>query len=177
MPDIYAECKPLTPTLLLLVGFLGGDGKVAKEVALSRKEMVRLVDKAVREYTLARRCLLAQIGEKRGVIHILGFVDSMENCLNACRRLFYFFERIRGIPKVSRGIIRFDAAKIMSIRDTMEHMAERIEKSLIQPGQPLLLTPTKDGRAVSLGQDTLQFERLAFVLKIFHKVTEQLLKN
>ena len=178
MPDISDECQPLTPNLFLIVNFKG-DGALTRETALSRREMVRLVDKAIREYTAARKYLLAQMEEKgSGVFHIFGFVDCLENCLNACRRLSYFLEQVKGVPvvKLSHRTIKADSAEIKDVRDTLEHMAEKIAQGVIQDGHPIFLCPTQDGRAFSLGEYTLQFERLAFVLKIFHKVADHLIE-
>jgi hypothetical protein len=79
-----------------MVTFFIGDGSLSQHAALIRRNVIRLVDKAIYKYSFAREAVLDQINESHRsneemlngrVIYMFGFTDHMENCLNAMRRV------------------------------------------------------------------------------------------
>jgi hypothetical protein len=191
MPDLTAACPPLTPSLVIVTVFLG-NGPLSRTAGLHRRTFARLVDKAVAEYTRAREALIAQIEEGKRttdemartgrLIYIFAFVDHLENCLNAGRRLLLSLDHLkkdRTVPyleRVNRRGLEVDGRGIVDVRDTLEHMAERIDRGDIQDGQPVVLCLTDDGRAVSLGDASLRLDTLASVLQRLYSIGKNLVE-
>jgi hypothetical protein len=190
MPSLQGQCEPLTPTLLLRLGFVG-DGTLGRKAALYRRLIVRLVDKAVYEYNMARQALVMQIEEGQRpteemkltgrIIHIFGFVDHMENCLNATRRLLWGLDHIKreaSAPPIARPIrqsIAAHAKEIFAIRDVLEHITERIDRGDTRSSEPVLLAISDDGQGVALGKACLRFESIALVIRHSHAFASELL--
>ncbi len=119
MPDLSDLDFPLKKYLILHA--LVGDKGLTQKESLYRRNFVRLVDKAIKEYQEARSTIILQIEEmnrppeemsKEGrIIHILGFTDHFESCINAINRLLKQLERIKRkngswmIPRLTRRII------------------------------------------------------------------------
>ena len=180
MPDLIAACPPLTPSAVIVTTFIG-DGPLSRKAGLQRRTFARLVDKAVAEYTRAREALIAQIEEGKRpanemartgrLIYVFAFVDHLENCLNASRRLLLSLDQLkkdRTVPhleRVNRREVEVGGRGIVDVRNTLEHMAERIDRGDVQGGQPVVLCLTDDGRAVSLGDTSLRLDTLACVLQ------------
>jgi len=93
MPDLSGLDRLMNR---LMVQVLVGDRGLSRKAALYRRNFVRLLDKALREYNEAREIILAEIAEanrspkemaKDGrSIYIITFPDHMETCINAVRR-------------------------------------------------------------------------------------------
>ena len=103
MPSLYPALERLQPRFILTAAF-AGNGTLSRNATQMRKNVIRLVDKAIFEYTNARNAILNQIAEsqreyeellKGRIIYMFGFTDHMENCLNAIRRILGLLERLR----------------------------------------------------------------------------------
>ena len=182
MPQLYPELGHLQPQLMLIVVF-SGDGTLSQNAALMRREAIRLMDKAIFEYTLARQAIIDQIGEGqrsydeqiRGrVIYMCGFTNHMENCINATRRLIALMQHLRGDrsaplqDKTKRRLIDAHADPLIDIRDTLEHMGEMISNGKIQDGHPVVIALGDDQSSVQLGKHSLSFQSLATILRALH---------
>ena len=167
-----------------------GDGPLSPRAAALRRNVVRLADKAVWEYSAARAAVLAQIAEgnrtheemKQGrIIYTFGFTDHMENCLNAVRRVLSLLEHLRSEPTAplqyrdTRRLIEAHARLIIGIRDTLEHLGERFQDEIRQ-GDPVILKFGDDEKSVQLGNCRLTFDSLVIVLRATHQVADLLLK-
>jgi hypothetical protein len=191
MPDLTAACPPLTPSLVMVATFIG-DGPLSRTAGLHRRTFARLVDKAVAEYTRAREALIAQIEEGMRtademaltgrLIYIFAFVDHLENCLNASRRLLLSLDHLkkdRTVPhleRANRREVEVGGRGIVDVRNTLEHMAERIDRGDVQDGQPVVLCLTDDGRAVTVGDASLRLDTLASVLQHFYSIGKNLVE-
>lgn len=119
MPDLSGLDSPLINRLF--VQLLLGEHNLSPKAAQYRKNFVRLIDKALREYDEARNYLLAEVAEafrpteemtKTGrYLYIIGFTDHIENCINAVSRLFRLLGRINseeyspGFPRSLRKLL------------------------------------------------------------------------
>src|SRR4030042_6365663 len=102
MPDLSGLDAPLMSRLV--VQLLIGESSLSHNARLYRRNFVRLVDKALREYNEARGAILKQVAEakrpakemeKHGrQIFTFQFTDHIETCINAISRLFKLLERI-----------------------------------------------------------------------------------
>ena len=191
MPDLTPHCPPLVPSMLLVATFIG-DGPLSRNAGLHRKTFVRLVDKAIAEYAKARVALIDQIDECRRtpdemartgrLISMFAFVDHMENCLNASRRLLASLDglkneqSVRGIERTDRRKIEVGGRDIREVRNTVEHMEQRIGRGDVHYGEPIALCLSEDGQAVSVAETSLRLDTLASVLRGLHSIGKGLLE-
>lgn len=189
MPDLSGLDHPLVGRLIIQL--LAGERGLSPKTSLYRRNFVRLVDKALREYQEAREAILAQIAEmKRSpkkmsrdgrVIYILEFTDHIESCINAVQRLYKLLERIKaekqspGLPRELRRQVETREETIVKIRGAIEHMDELILKGEAGVGKPIMAAGSDKWDAVLVSKYELKFEELAMVLKTMHEIALYLL--
>lgn len=191
MPELYPELGRLQPQLLLAGAFVG-NGTLSSNAALMRREVIRLMDKAIFEYSLARQAIIDQIAEgqrpyeellKGRIIYMFGFTDHMENCVNATRRLIALMQHLRGDrsapsqDRIKRRLINAHADPLIDIRDTLEHMGEMISKDEILDGHPVVIALGDDQATIQLGRHSLSFLSLSTILRALHSEAVGLLER
>ena len=184
MPDLSDLDFPLKKYLILHA--LVGDKGLTQKESLYRRNFVRLVDKAIKEYQEARSTILFQIEEmnrppeemsKEGrIIHILGFTDHFESCVNAINRLLKQLERIKRkngswvIPRLTRRVIEAHTKYIPDIRNVAEHMEEAIQKDELENGQPVMLMIGGNGDRAVLAKYEIMFTDIASAIRKLHEL-------
>ncbi|MBN5152903.1 hypothetical protein JY458_18220 [Stenotrophomonas maltophilia] len=191
MPSLYPELERLQPRLLLLAAFIG-DGTLSRNAALIRRNLIRLIDKAVYEYSLARQAVLDQIAESQRsyeemlggrVIHMFGFTDHMENCLNATRRSLDLLQHLRADlsapaqDRITRRLIDSHAGSLIEVRNTFEHVGDAINNNEFGEGEMVVLSYGDDQRSICIGSSSLTFNSIATVLRGIHEEAARLLKE
>jgi len=188
MPDL-SGLDPLTNRLL--VQLLMGEPGLSQKAKLYRRNFVRLVDKALREYHEAREVILAQIAEakrpakemeKHGrQIFIFEFTDHIETCINAVSRLYDLLKRMKSekqspeFPRELRRLLEKTSKSVKNVRNTVEHMDEDIQKGIITPGKPVMLTVSENNDCVVVSKYEIKFDVLAMVLEKMHEVAQYIL--
>ena len=189
MPDLSGLDSPLVGRLI--VQLLVGERGLSPKTSLYRRNFIRLVDKALREYHKAREAILAEIAEMNRSpeemsrdgrsIYILTFTDHIENCINAVRRLYKLLERIKaekqspGLPRELRRQVETREGTIVKIRGAIEHMDELILKGEAGVGKPIMAAGSENWDAVVVSSYELKFEELATVLRTMHEIALHLL--
>jgi len=189
MPDLSGLDYPLVGRLVIQL--LAGERGLSPKTSLYRRNFIRLVDKALREYHEARETILAEIAEtKRPLeemsrdgrnIYILTFADHIENCINAVQRLYKLLERIKaekqspGLPRELRRQVETRGETIVRIRGAIEHMDERILEGEAGVGKPIMAAGSENWDAVVVSNYELKFEELAMVLRTMHEIALHLL--
>lgn len=189
MPDISDLDYPLK-SRLMIHALIGNKGLSRKE-GLYRTNFVRLVDKAIKEYQLARSSIIDQINEAKRppekmaregrILYIFNFTDHFENCINATGRLLKQLESIKSdtgrlaIPKDIRRLIEAHSRAIPDIRNSAEHMEKIIQKDEIQEGQPVMLSIGGDGDRAVLARHEIRFNELATAIRRLHEVALDIL--
>ncbi len=191
MPQLYPELGRLQPQLMLTTTFVG-NGSLSSNAAGMRHEVIRLMDKAIFEYTLARQAIINQISEGQRpyeelvegrVIYMHGFINHIENCINAVRRLIALMEYLRSDrsaplqDKTKRRLISALADDLIDIRNTLEHMGEMISESQILDGHPVVIAIGQDQASIQLGKHTLSFQSLTSMLRALHSEAVNLLER
>jgi hypothetical protein len=191
MPSLYPEIERLQPRLLLVSAFIG-NGTLSQNASLMRRNVVRLVDKAVYEYTLARQAILDQIAESRRsheemvkgrIIYMFVFTDHMENCLNSVRRALDLLQYLRSDisapaqDRISRRLIDAHSEPLVDIRNTLEHIGGAINGSEIDDQQFVVLGLGEDQASVCIGKYALAFSSLATIIKAVHFEAVRLLET
>jgi len=184
MPDLSGIDSPLLGRLIIQL--LVGERGLSPKASMYRRNFIRLVDKAVREYGEARKAILADVAEARRSaeemiehgrqLHFTAFTDHIETCINAVSRLFRLLERIKSekespsFPRELRKLVETQSESIKTIRDIVEHMDERIQKDEIAPGKPIMLTVSKEGDRLLVSDCEMKFRDLAMVLEKMHEI-------
>ncbi|MDY0978967.1 hypothetical protein [Stenotrophomonas sp. CFBP8994] len=191
MPSLYPELGRLQPQLILLAFFVG-NGTLSQNAALIRRNLVRLIDKAVYEYSLARQTVLDQIAESQRsyeqmlggrVIHMFGFTDHMENCLNATRRALDLLQHLRADlsapaqDRIRRRLIESHAGSLIEVRNMFEHVGDAINNNEFGEGEMVILSYGDDQRGVCIGSNSLSFDSIATILRGIHEEARRLLEE
>jgi hypothetical protein len=189
MPDLSDLDSPLVGRLL--VQLLVGERDLSPKTRLYRRNFIRLVDKALREYHEARELILAQIAEMNRsaeemsrdgrLLFIIRFPDHIETCINAVRRLYKLLGRIKAekesprLPREVRRQAETIERPVVDIRDAIEHIDDVIRDDELAPGKPVMATVSENGDAVVVSNYQLKFEELATVLRKMHEIALHLL--
>lgn len=184
MPDLSGIGSPLLGRLI--VQLLVGERGLSPKAGRYRRNFIRLLDKALREYYEARAAILADVTEaKRSAeemtkygrqLHFIAFTDHIETCINAVSRLFKLLERIKSeiespsFPRELRKLVETHSESVKTIRDTVEHMDERIREDEIAPGKPIMLTVSQEGDGLLVSDCEMKFKDLAMVLEKMHEI-------
>ena len=185
MPDLSGLDSPLISRLI--VPILVGEPGLSRKAQLYRRNFIRLLDKALREYHEAREAILATIAEEEEIIrritYMIAFTDHIETCINAVSRLFkllYIIKTEKEAPTFPKPLLKLVETKydsIANLRNAVEHMDEQIHNGEVTPGNPIMLTISKNGDYVVVSEDQMKFEDLAMVLKKMHEVALYVLTN
>lgn len=186
----FSGLEKLQPTLILNLVFAQGDKDISRRTALNRRVYIRLLDKTVDEYKEARELIVAQIAEgQRNVeemtqngryIYMFKFVDHMENCISSLRRILRFLDILKGnqdglvFSRTIRKHIESLTTPIIDVRNTIEHMDERIQNDVIQENEPIMLkiTDTQDG--IMIAGQSLKFSTLTTLIKKLHALGQSM---
>jgi len=182
MPDL-SDLSPLTGTMLLAVVF-GSPGELSQRAAAVRKNLARLVDKALLRCQAARFYLIAQIEEMSSsdeqitqgrCITIFRFVDELEDCLLTVRRLMRFPEHMqsdRSAPvrdTVRKKLTEVHGRGLPAIRDAFEHLTEKFVHLGMEEGAPVMIAvDTIDEKLFRIGSCTFAFADLAGLIKALY---------
>lgn len=188
MPEISINCKVMPRYFFAR---LIGENIGIKEEAY-RAVFIRLTDKALYEYNMARNAVLAQI-EKKDIFHpstlfidgtpIYAIVISnhLETCINATKRAVDVLTRIKCHPKFPVFINRVHQKRIEKyykniklMRHKLEHVDEEILKDKIKNGQPFFLITNKDASEAEIGDKKLNLISLAMVISQLHEIALEL---
>jgi hypothetical protein len=188
MPDLSdLTANPAIHPFLIhqLIG--AGVGFPAKMSAY-RRNFIRLADKAARDYSEVRNCILAQMREMQRPadqmaegrqLFMMSASDKLEDCIITVRRLFNYFERIKSDPtrfpmdKVFKKQVEALEGSIMSIRDLIVHLDEDIYRGDILEGQNTAPVLDAETTTITLGSTALSVELLARFIRHFHKFARQ----
>jgi len=167
---------------IVLHTFTGPRGATEREASY-RKNLARLVDKAVREYQEAREAC-EQLVFSRGVRDAVIFCDHMENCINAVHRAIRLLDRIKQANNIGRNLNRTLKRKIAAgsrfienIRDTFEHIDERIQRDQIPAGELIMigLAGATNDRIRVAGEE-LRLDDLAQTIRTLRELGRVLVK-
>lgn len=174
------------PAMLLNLVFAQGDKGIADKTASMRKVFVRLVDKALDEYSSSFQCMQEQINhiESRtnnpgagAELYMFKFIDHMENCISSIRRSLRYLDYLIGNSDgllVDRTIRRsIDAYKtdLIDIRNSIEHLDNDIHKGEILNKKTVMIKISTDEKGIILGDISLSFSSLSAILKNLNELS------
>lgn len=191
MPSLYPELERLQPRLILLTLFVG-NGTLSQNAAMIRRNLIRLVDKAVYEYSLARHAVLDQIAESQRsydemlggrIIYMFGFTDHMENCLNAARRALDLLQHLRADlsapaqDRIKRRLIDAHAGSLIDVRNAFEHAGSAINNNEFGDGEMVVLSYGNDQSSIYIGKYTLSFNSIVTIIRGVHEEARRLMEE
>ncbi|MCK5061095.1 hypothetical protein KAR28_00935 [Candidatus Parcubacteria bacterium] len=176
IPDINRKPKVIA---CYLAGSLAGSGVgMDKKIELSRKNLVRLIDKAIYEYKMARETIIEEFSSKEnGVIYIHIIINHFENCLNSIHRVFNLYESIKrnqNGPYIDRSLKKLTKVHkdvVRKIRNMVEHIDDDIQNDRIQNGQAVALRVTKDYKAIEIGDNSIKLTEVVDVLNHLYDIS------
>lgn len=181
MPDL-SDLYSILPSLSTATLCFDGTNLTKKEKLYVRL-FVRLTNKAIVEYCTTRKALDILVGNtitSDRLVGMMPFIDHMENCLNATRRLFnllYAAKKECGglkINRLARRNLGSHSGRIKDIRDAIEHLDEKIQKGE-RISVNIWFTPDETG--VELAGQTLSFSNLSQIMRSFHAMSIQWLDD
>lgn len=134
MPDI-SDLHPSAKGVFLAKSIIGGYEKTEEKTQLKLAVSVRLIDKAIHEYSYARNAVLVGEAEsamsyedinRRGqgqLIYGANITNHLENCINALGRIYATMKNGKG--SVSQTV--------KNMRNMVEHMDEKMRKGVYGP--------------------------------------------
>ncbi len=133
--------------------------------------LVRLTDKALREYE-AGRAELAQWLQGRSHGHWSPFfrgVDYLENTITATHRAVLYGRELRrhGYGKKAVGVTTNQENVLRIMRNHIEHTDDKLLKGQIKEGEVYMLTPRE--RGLELGAHRLPYRTLASCIVKAHR--------
>ena len=189
MPDL-SKLERLQGALTLRVVFTQADAKIGRKAALFRRVFIRLMDKSVAEYLESRTVLNSQVQESKRppkemqetgrIIYMFSFSDHMENCINSVRRLLWLLERINcdkdapTIPRDKKRLLSSQDRKLIDLRDTFEHMDERIQKDEIGANEAIMVKLGGSDDRIEIGPHQITFLELAGIISKLHELASYL---
>ena len=189
MPDL-SHLETLIPYLMTSLMTAGGE-KLTEKERLYVRVFVRLAEKAINDYKTTRKYVIAEVEEMQRStkemmregrqLYVFGFINHVENCLNAVRRLFSLLDSVKSesgglsIDRSLRRRIETHYEKVKNIRVAVEHIESKIQEG--ETTGPVMLTISDDDESVEIAGHSLRFEDLARVLEHFHRMSWQWLDD
>jgi hypothetical protein len=183
LPDLSGLLTKRLDQSFFVHQLVGAESGFPEKMLIYRRNFVRLVDKALRDYLEARNAALALV-EKRNS-HALDIANGrllsnliandLEDCLVTLRRLFRYFERIRTdttsfpVDRLFRKRIEVMEAAICDMRDLVVHMEEDINSAAVTFGDFIAPTLNNTADTISLGKHTLRADVLARAISLFYE--------
>ena len=159
--------------------FLGGTPTEYKPYALVFN-YIRLTDLACDEYESARRNLNIVLEGKEDFYSArLKASNHFEVCIDSLKKAICFLELIAAEPSLGEAFTNsylFGEIKtqVVSMRNTMQHLDERIKKGQIQLGEPLCVFPKENG--IDLGKHSILYNDLFEWLRQLRACSAELAK-
>jgi hypothetical protein len=181
LPDLSAVFRRVTLNYILNAVFSGVGAKDDK-ARIFVQSYLRLIDKALEEYELSRTSFAIFVSDKTNTSFgsLFRAIGHMENCLYSLARAIRFAGAMADHPEMATHVSSLSVlqkgvrTRIEKIRNSIEHMDERVRNMKIKVG---------DLSALWLGEDHLELEstrinysELAGWLTELHALAEELAK-
>jgi hypothetical protein len=129
------------------------------------------VDKAVREYNAGRDLLVRDAASSKDVSSHLEGLGRFETCINSTKRAMRFIDKLATrqagpeVERLTRRLLQHHEALITSIRDSLEHMDDIVQKGELNQGEPHALHISPDCEFLEIASYQLSCASLAGLLR------------
>lgn len=181
MPALSGIDSPLMNRLI--VQLLIGEKGISRNVSLYRRNFIRYIDQAIKYYDYTREaCLAAAANPQERLGFSLEFTNNIEICISAIRRSYRLLDRINSEPRDSplfprelRRLLKAQSQSMIDIRDTAEHLDDRIREGEVAVGSPIMLTINKTEDGIVVADYEIKFKDLALVLEKMNEIGQYVL--
>jgi hypothetical protein len=181
MPDL--SHLPSNRLMYVARNWLTGQGYLAERVPRSMVLLfVRLTDKAVAEYAVARDCLIAfatrpNNDDNAYLLRYFEGIDHLETCLNAADRASEAARWLRKhLPDLfiapGEHLSQAERRRLSDVRNRSEHVDRDLTNERIAEGGSIVLEPFVD--AVEFGDNVIPYVELADWLSRLHVLAARL---
>lgn len=179
--------NPLTNSALAAA--LVGDPEATSLEALYRRNLARLVDKAVLEYQRARSTVIAQANELQSPqpsgpkLFMFSIANALEDCVLTTNRAMRLYESLktgslsRRIPRLARRALEAHSTCIGNVRDALEHIDGAIRSGEVVGSGPVMAAVVEPFDRMQVGPHTLLLDDLARSLRELHGIARALLDD
>jgi hypothetical protein len=194
MPDL-SDLPTLFSVRWLVLSVLpkSDDGK--KSARALRFVFTRIVDRAIREYEIARAILVkleneTKDGEPRrltsdgpgGLPEALMFTDHFEACVLSIARLLKLLRAVSGdehlgkfVPKESRKLLEAHRKKMIDARNSIEHIDERIHDDEASSIGQVIMGFDWGGKFAHILSHKVSLSETALILRRLHGIAVELI--
>lgn len=180
MPDLSSLYATNVLPMILNMTFRG-IGPTSHAALAYTSGFVRLVDKTVREYELARLAFEQYLTSGSETLSLyFRAADHLENCLGSVRRAIRYARRLHRDPNAT-GIERqslptdADERRVACFRNAAEHADEQVAKGTLQAGDPIITM--MHNTSFVLGAAEESYEWLAGLLERLHALASQIISG
>lgn len=181
MPDLSGLFRKMLLNHVLNIIF-GGAGTKDPKAGIFLRSYVRLVDKSLEDYELSRACFTEFVNRNDNNLlsPLFRAIGHMENCLNSLVRVSRYVEKMAAHPEMSKELTElrvlgdgnFD--RIRKVRNSVEHMDERVRDGKVEPGE--LSTLWMDEEYITLEGRKITYQELGEWLSELHELATRLAK-
>lgn len=179
MPDLSGLFRKNILTLILSQVFTGS-GPKELHPSIFLNVFVRVADKALEDYELARLAFLEFVNRSDNNVMspLFRAIGHMENTLGSLERASKFVNRLLEDEKVSKEILEMDfmrrdsQKRLSKIRNATEHMDDRVIKGAVGEGD--LNTLWLDEQHMELQDTKVEYSELAKWLSEIHLLASNL---
>ena len=173
-------------SVYLAGALVGYDQYEDKKTTSLKKNILRLIDKAIYEYNEAVEAINAEINEnnrsyedmmKNGTrMHTHLIINHFENCFNSLNRVFKLYEKIRrnkDAPKIEELLERLAGlyeSHIRDMRNTVEHIDDEIQDDRIADNETIALFVDESYLIVKIAGIEIKIEDLKKTISRFYEI-------
>lgn len=180
MPDLSGLDAPVMGNYLLNLT-LRGAGARDRTASTYLVSYIRLADKALTEYELARLMLTQCVASNNNrILLLIQCVANLETCINNIKRALNFVDRMKrhqkgpDVPRLVRRFLNSSGRSISDIRNAVEHMDEMIERGEVSEGEPIALLVGPEGDRIEIANQQITFVDLADLIRNLHSFAVEL---
>lgn len=186
MPDLESlTSDPLMNSAL--ASALVGDPDAGSLEALYRRNLARLVDKALVEYQRVRAAVVAQANELQiprasgPRLLVFSIANALEDCVLTTNRAMRLYESLKAgslskrIPRLARRALESHSKSLGDIRNVLEHIDEAIRSGEVIGSGPVMAAIVDPFDRMEVGPHTLLLDDLARSLRELHSISRALL--
>ena len=178
IPDLSALDAPIILNAILNKVF-GRRGPSGYPAIAFHSGFIMTMDNAIFEYESARKCLDEAIARNHRWTNYFRCLAHFEMCINSIKRAKGFLEGLKGClqaPQIERTLnsIESHLNNLRKIRNTIEHIDEKIRKGEVQKGDPVVLAIADDEKSIQISSHRITFNQLELVIRNLHTLAENL---
>lgn len=173
-PELGSEKSSLRTYFILKMVFHANQSPTDELTARLFLMFLVIVDKSVREYCAGRDQLLLYVVSGNQTSLLFDGLGRFETCIVTLKRAYRLLDRLKNqkeSPQYGRSLKRLIATyenSVTNIRNSIEHMDEKIINNELKDGDAHLLIIDSSGLSLEVASDKLTFTEIHNAIKYFY---------